>query len=110
LRSASVINITSAAAFEPQPGGNAYCISKAAAEMLTKLAAQEFVRYGIRVNSIAPGYIDTPNNRFIPGEYLPETVKKTPMGRAGTPAELAAAALFLASKSLGVDGGYFTGR
>lgn len=52
---------------------------------------------GVRVNGIAPGFVDTPINRFLPIEAIEAAVAGTPAGRVGTPAEVAAVAVFLAS-------------
>lgn len=80
-----------------------YCASKGAVLSLAKSAARELAPLGITVNTIAPGGIDTPMLRLIPGapkegEEWPE-FSGTPLGRVGEPEEIAAAASYLASKA-----------
>ncbi|MEM8552496.1 MAG: glucose 1-dehydrogenase [Pseudomonadota bacterium] len=96
----------------------AYNASKAAVHMMTKCMASDYAADGIRVNAVAPGYIDTDMTR--PGIDRPDWDKvwadMTPIGRYGTPADVANCALFLASPAsafvtgaiLVVDGGYTT--
>ncbi len=64
--------------------------------MLTKVVAKAMAPY-VRVNSIAPGFIDTPWHANTPKEKKEEIVERTPMKRAGTPRDIASAALYLAS-------------
>jgi NAD(P)-dependent dehydrogenase (short-subunit alcohol dehydrogenase family) len=96
----------------------AYNSSKAAVHMMTKSLASEFATRNIRVNSIAPGYIETDMSRggIADPEMFPIWRDMTPMRRVGQPEEVAAAALFLCSPAasyitgavLVVDGGYTT--
>ena len=96
----------------------AYNSSKAAVHMMTKSLASEFAAQNIRVNAIAPGYIDTDMSRggFSNPEWFPVWSGMTPMGRVGQPEEIAAIALFLASPASSymtgdvvvADGGYTT--
>jgi NAD(P)-dependent dehydrogenase (short-subunit alcohol dehydrogenase family) len=93
-----------------------YCMTKHAVEGLTKALAIELAPYGIRVNSVSPTYIETPLTRpFLDDlEFRDNVMQKIPLRRLGTPNEVAAAVLFLASPSasmitgtsLRVDGGY----
>ncbi len=95
-----------------------YNSSKAAVHMMTKSLASEFAEENIRVNAIAPGYIDTDMSRggFDNPEWFPVWRDMTPMKRVGRPDEVAAATLFLASEAasyitgavLVIDGGYTT--
>jgi len=81
------------------PGMSAYCAAKAGLAMLTQVAALEFAPRGIRVNAVSPGFVDTPLTepvKLLPG-VLEEYLENTPLGRAGTPADVAAAILFLCS-------------
>lgn len=96
----------------------AYNASKAAVHMMTKSLASEFAAEGIRVNALAPGYIETDLSRggIENDEWFPTWQRMTPMGRVGQPEEVATAALFLCSEAssyvtgevLVVDGGYTT--
>jgi NAD(P)-dependent dehydrogenase (short-subunit alcohol dehydrogenase family) len=107
-----VINISSMAAHIGLPGGAALGASKAALELLTKSWAAEFGPQGVNVNAIAPGPIRTPGTEAM-GEGFEQFVATVPAGRAGKAAEIAAAAVFLASPdadyihgaTLVVDGG-----
>ena len=91
-----------------------YSAAKAAVIGLTKALAKEVGPSGITVNCIAPGVIDTDMCAGFSGEDMRELAESTPLGRIGTPQEVAAAALFLASPAagfitgqvLGVDGGF----
>lgn len=94
----SIITTTSIQASSPTPDLIDYAMTKAALVAFTQALAQELTPRGIRVNAIAPGPIWTP---LIPGTGWEEKLEKfgqsTPMGRAGQPAELAGAYVFLAS-------------
>lgn len=98
----SIINTASTAGMNGYPGMPAYSASKAGVIQLTKTAAAEYARKGIRVNCICPGGILTPLvERFTAG-LAPEVVKKMveaahPIGRFGTPDEVALLVLYLAS-------------
>jgi NAD(P)-dependent dehydrogenase (short-subunit alcohol dehydrogenase family) len=95
----------------------AYCVSKAGINMMTKVMAIEWAARGVRVNAIAPGYIET---EFVKGLVLQgildadKLARRTPMGRLGSGEEIAEAAIFLASPAasfitgeiLTVDGGW----
>ncbi|MDD6276815.1 MAG: SDR family oxidoreductase [Clostridia bacterium] len=91
-----------------------YSTSKAAVIGLTKALAKETAPSGITVNCIAPGVIDTPMNSGFDEETMNELREETPVGRIGSPYDVARAVLFLADKKssfitgqvLGVDGGF----
>lgn len=95
-KSGSIINLSSTAGLAGTPRAPAYAATKWAVRGLTKSAALEFAPYGVRVNSIHPGLIDT---RMM--DELDETSEdldaRVPMGRQGTADEIAKLALFLAS-------------
>lgn len=97
--SGSVVNMASVAGYIASPGLTYYSTAKAAMINLTKTVAREWAASGVRVNAIAPGWIETDLNegaRQDPGWY--EGIRSMiPMGRWGTPEEVAAVALFLAS-------------
>lgn len=115
---ASIINTTSIQSYLPSPGLLDYASTKGAITAFTKSLAKMLIAKGIRVNAVAPGPIWTPLQPSYgqPPEKLAEFGKKTPMGRAGQPAELAPAYVFLASQEssyvtaevIGVTGGQHT--
>ena len=90
-----------------------YSASKAAAIGFTKSLAKELAPSGVRVNCIAPGFIETPMNARLTAADVDAIIEETPLLRAGTPADVAAAAMVLASEGasfltgevLHVDGG-----
>ena len=110
-----VINVASTAGKAPMPGLGIYSISKAGVIMMTRVLAWEWATYNIRVNSIAPGMVETRFSKAIweTPELLEEVKKHTPMGRISKPEEIAGAAVYLASdassfvtgETLVLDGG-----
>jgi len=103
-----IVNISSVAGSNGGgPGALAYATSKAGMDGLTRAAAKELAPRGIAVNGIAPGLIlDTPfHDAFTPVADQEAAVRATPVGRAGYPADVAAAAVFLSSP----DAGFTTG-
>jgi NAD(P)-dependent dehydrogenase (short-subunit alcohol dehydrogenase family) len=116
-RRGSVINVGSMNGTQPFPQRLAYCVSKAGVNMLTKVMAIEWAASGVRVNCIAPGYVETEivTSLAARGVLDPSRLsRRTPMGRLGTPDEIAGAAVFLAGDEasfvtgevLTVDGGW----
>lgn len=96
----SIVNITSVGSQRVFSNGAAYCSSKAAVEHFTRCLALEYAARGVRVNALAPGYIDTPGVRFATQDRaaLKQVIeRKIPMGRLGEPEEMAQAVLFLLS-------------
>jgi NAD(P)-dependent dehydrogenase (short-subunit alcohol dehydrogenase family) len=95
----SVINVASVAGFIASPGLTYYSTAKAAMINLTRTVAREWAGFGVRVNAIAPGWIETELNegaRRDPG--FTASIRDTiPLGRWGTAEEVAAVARFLAS-------------
>jgi NAD(P)-dependent dehydrogenase (short-subunit alcohol dehydrogenase family) len=101
-----IINVTSVLERVPIAGGAAYCSSKAALEMLSRVMALELAPHGITVNSVAPGHTATPMNYGDDDAAASERpLPMTPPGRAADPAEIASCIRFLAS----VDASYITG-
>jgi NAD(P)-dependent dehydrogenase (short-subunit alcohol dehydrogenase family) len=120
----SIINFSSQAGRRGEALVSHYCASKAAVISYTQSAALAMAPYGIRVNAIAPGVVDTPMWEHVDGlfakyEGLAKGEKKkavglaVPLGRMGLPQDIAGAAVFLASdeanyitaQTLNVDGG-----
>lgn len=113
-KTGSIINISSIWGKAAVAGAHAYHASKGALVMMTKSAAISHVKDGIRVNSVHPGFIDTPLTQAQDPAINAFVIGMTPMGRAGTPREVANGCLFLASDEssfvtgaeLVIDGGY----
>ncbi len=106
-RSGAIVNISSVAGLRGAAAGFAYGASKWAVRGMTKSAARELGPYGIRVNSIHPGLIETAMLHQLPGidANMEERVRAIPLGRVGEAEDVAKLALFLASD----DSAYSTG-
>jgi 3alpha(or 20beta)-hydroxysteroid dehydrogenase len=112
-RAGSIVNISSIASHRAYPNQIAYSTTKWAVRGMTKCAAVELGAYGVRVNSVHPGFISTTMLDVITEEWDAAVIAATPMGRRGLAEEVAATVLFLASPSsafvtgaeLIVDGG-----
>ena len=117
-KSGVIVNTGGTFGFYGGLGLAAYCASKGGVINLTKQMALDYGPYGIRINCVCPGFIDTPMNAHMPPEKVAAIIKMQPLGRAGKPEEVAKAALFLASDdasfftgtTLLVDGGQLSGR
>jgi len=93
-----IINIASMAAHKVLAGLSVYCMSKAAVAHMTRALAKEWARFGINVNAICPGYIDTEiNHAFWETEQGKGRIAAMPRRRVGVPADLDAALLMLAA-------------
>jgi 3alpha(or 20beta)-hydroxysteroid dehydrogenase len=92
-----IVNTASLAGQRPIAFGAAYASSKAALANLTRVAAVELAGHGIRVNSIAPGAIDTPMMAGVNPEERAKFIKTIPLGRLGAPADIAKLVAFLVS-------------
>jgi len=111
----AIINIGSGCNKVPFPGLVAYTASKGGIEMLTKVAALELAAYRIRVNCVAPGAVEIERTRLERPDYAGTMARITPLGRVGTPEDIAGAVVFFASaagdfitgQTLAVDGGLF---
>ncbi|HEY1271699.1 MAG TPA: SDR family NAD(P)-dependent oxidoreductase [Terriglobales bacterium] len=112
----SIINLGSGCNKLAFPRLVAYTASKGGIEMFTKESAVELGRYGIRVNCVAPGAIESDRTRQEDPDYAGTWSKLTPVGRVGTAADIAPTVAFLASKgasfisgqTIWIDGGLFT--
>ena len=102
----NIINITSIAGLKGAARQVNYSASKAGLIGLTKSLAKEVARYNIRVNAIAPGYIDTDMVSAFKESYKNELLKAIPLNRFGNSEEIARVASFLASE----ESGYITGQ
>jgi NAD(P)-dependent dehydrogenase (short-subunit alcohol dehydrogenase family) len=101
----SIVNMASIGSFRASPGSSAYITSKGGLLMLTRTAALEYINDGIRVNAVCPGVTRTEILAKVPEEYQQMLTARVPMGRMGTPEEVAALTLFLASD----EASYITG-
>ena len=119
-RRGAIINIASAAGIIALPRANAYSAAKAGVIMMTRSLGSEWGRYGITVNAVAPGYIETPllNSRMAKAGVDGKAVtRRIPSGRMGSPDDIASAVHYLASAearyingiTLTVDGGFSAG-
>ncbi|MGH6816876.1 MAG: 3-oxoacyl-[acyl-carrier-protein] reductase [Hyphomicrobiaceae bacterium] len=101
-----IINISSISGTLGNPGQANYAASKAGMAAMTKSLAREVATRGITVNCIAPGFIKTAMTDVLNEKQLQEAARLIPSGKFGTPTDIAAAALYLAS----VEAGYVTGQ
>ena len=114
-RRGRIVNLTSVVGLTGNPGQANYAAAKAGILGFTKSLARELGSRGITVNAVAPGFIDTDMTRALSEEQRAELLRQIPLGRLGTPAEVAAAVLFLVSpqsayitgETLHVNGGMY---
>ena len=105
-RAGRIINISSVVAQSGNAGQANYVAAKAGLIGLTKAIAIEIASRNITVNAVAPGFIETPMTDVLPDKVKEELKTRIPLGRMGSPREVAAAIVFLASD----EAGYITGH
>src|SRR5580658_114227 len=98
-KSGSIVNISSIMGRNGAEGLSVYCANKASLLGLTFAPAKDLATKNIRVNAVAPGFIDTDMSRVLPEPLHAKRLASVKMGRAGTPEEVAQTVLFLASDS-----------
>jgi len=96
-RSGSIVNLTSVVGLHGNPGQTNYSASKAGVIGFTKALARELATRGVRANAVAPGYIETALTEVLPDTVRDAILGNTPLGRLGTPADVAGAVRFLCS-------------
>jgi 3-oxoacyl-[acyl-carrier protein] reductase len=114
-RRGRIVNLTSVVGLTGNPGQANYAAAKAGILGFTKSLARELGSRGITVNAVAPGFIDTDMTRALSEEQRAALLRQIPLGRLGSPAEVAAAVLFLVSpqsayitgETLHVNGGMY---
>ena len=114
-RRGRIVNLTSVVGLTGNPGQANYAAAKAGILGFTKSLARELGSRGITVNAVAPGFIDTDMTRALSEEQRAALLRQIPLARLGTPAEVAAAVLFLVSpqsayitgETLHVNGGMY---
>lgn len=104
--SGAIVNISSISGMRGNIGQSAYASSKAAVVAMAKTVAREAASKGIRVNAVAPGYVEVGMSEQIPDKLREKLVTEIPMGRTGKGEEIADAVLFLASNRAS----YITGQ
>ncbi len=112
----NIVNMSSQAGFIALDDESIYCMTKAAINHLTRNLASEWAKYNIRVNAVAPTFIETPGTKpwLDDPEFRKSVVDRIPMGRVGKPMEVAGAVVFLASEAASlitgeimlIDGGW----
>ena len=115
--SGAVVLISSINGERGKVGQSSYAASKAGLNALARTAARELGAFGIRVNAVAPGWINTPMTAAVPEEARQRAVAESPLGRLGEPDDVARATMFLVSdlgrhvtgQVLRVDGGQLIG-
>lgn len=105
-RGGAIVNITSVSGIIGMPGQVNYSASKAGLIGFTKALAKEVARFGVRVNAVAPGFIETDMTGSMDEAVKKKLYSQIPLGKPGTARQVARAALYLASE----DAAYITGQ
>ena len=105
-RAGRIINLTSVIGMVGNPGQTNYAAAKAGIAGFSKALARELASRGITVNTVAPGFIDTDMTRDLPDEQRTRLRSEIPLGRLGSPEDVASVIVFLASP----EAGYITGE
>lgn len=113
-KNGKIINISSISSFKALSGQSIYSLTKGAINSLTKAMAKELAPFGIQVNAIAPGFIDTKMTQALPDKERDKVIENMPSGRFGQTSEVADLVSFLASSKsdyivgqvITVDGGF----
>lgn len=108
-----IVNITSVSGQKGNPGQSAYSASKSAIVTFSKALSREVGRFGITVNCVSPGLIETDMTKDIPSEYVASKSKYAPLSRKGETSEVASlvtylicdAPAYLVAQELTIDGG-----
>ena len=105
-KSGCIINFCSVSGLDMNAGNSAYGASKAAVASITRTMAKELAKTNIRVNAIAPGFVETDMNRQIASDYMESMLQQIALGRIAKPEEIARVAVFIASD----EASYMTGQ
>lgn len=105
-KSGNIVNISSVSGIHPMPGQVNYAAAKAGVIGFTKSLAREVAPYNVRVNAVAPGFIATEMTAALDEKYRQKVTSAIPLGRFGTPDEVAHTVVFLLSD----ESGYITGN
>ena len=103
-KSGRIINISSVVGHQGNAGQVPYTMEKAGLDAMTRSLAMELTDRGILVNSVAPGFIDTAMTAELPADVRETILKQIPLGRMGTPQEVAEVVAFLATQASYVTG------
>jgi 3-oxoacyl-[acyl-carrier protein] reductase len=105
-RSRRVVNIASVAGVHGAAGSGGYSAAKAGVIGLTKSLAYEWAPFGVTVNAVAPGFTETQMTASMPAEAREEIIARIPLGRPGTPDDIAGAVAYFCSE----EAGFVTGQ
>ncbi|MFC9694234.1 3-oxoacyl-ACP reductase FabG [Kribbella sp. NPDC056951] len=104
-RSGAIVAVASTSGVAAPAGQVNYAASKAGVLAMVRVLAKELGSYGIRVNAVVPGFVDTAMTRSMPQDQLTGFLERVPLGRIGTPGDVAPVVRFL----LGAESAYVTG-